>query len=148
MSSFRALCAELIDALDSGIPAARIRMSPLADRARAALAEPQVEGPPPPNDLSHLSEAEFQTLCPQGYHGVGDDGPAVPEGGEPASVDDEATAALALRVQRLEEMRETEKAALLDAFRQIDDLKQRIDFQYWKIHQLEEAVDPTTSEND
>ena len=35
---FRTLCAELIDALDSGIPAGRIRMSPLADRARALLA--------------------------------------------------------------------------------------------------------------
>jgi hypothetical protein len=38
--SFRALCAELVDALDSGIPTGRICMSPLANRARAALAEP------------------------------------------------------------------------------------------------------------
>jgi hypothetical protein len=45
MTDFRALCAELIDALDSGIPAARIRSSPLAIRARAALAEPEDEGP-------------------------------------------------------------------------------------------------------
>ena len=37
---FRAMCAELVDALDSGIPAGRIRMSPLADRARALLAQP------------------------------------------------------------------------------------------------------------
>ena len=37
---YKALCAELIDALDSGIPAGRIRMSPLVDRARAMLAEP------------------------------------------------------------------------------------------------------------
>ena len=44
-SDYRALCAELIDALDSGIPAGRIRMSSLADRARALLAEPEVEGP-------------------------------------------------------------------------------------------------------
>jgi hypothetical protein len=43
--TFRAMCAELIDALDSGIPAGRIRMSPLADRARALLAQPVVEGP-------------------------------------------------------------------------------------------------------
>lgn len=40
------------------------------------------------------------------------------------------TVDLALRVERLEAMRETEKAALLDAFRQIDELKQRLDFQY------------------
>ena len=44
-TDFRALCAELVDALDSGIPAERIRMSPLADRARAALSEPEPEGP-------------------------------------------------------------------------------------------------------
>ena len=42
---YRALCAELVDALDSGIPAGRIRMSPLADRARALLAQPELEGP-------------------------------------------------------------------------------------------------------
>ena len=46
MTDFRALCEELIDALDSGIPAARIRSSPLAIRARAALAEQPV-GPTP-----------------------------------------------------------------------------------------------------
>jgi hypothetical protein len=45
MTEFRALCAELVDALDSGIPAGRIRMSPLADRARALLAQPVAEGP-------------------------------------------------------------------------------------------------------
>ena len=42
---YRAMCAELIDALDSGIPAGRIRMSPLAARARALLAQPVAEGP-------------------------------------------------------------------------------------------------------
>lgn len=41
---YRAMCAELIDALDSGIPAGRIRMSPLADRARALLAQAVAEG--------------------------------------------------------------------------------------------------------
>ena len=43
--TFRALCVELIDALDSGIPAERIRMSPLADRARALLAQLEPDGP-------------------------------------------------------------------------------------------------------
>lgn len=46
-TDFRALCAALIDALDSGIPAERIRMSPLAQRALAALAEPEPEGMTP-----------------------------------------------------------------------------------------------------
>jgi hypothetical protein len=49
---------------------------------------------------------------------------------------------LALRLQRLEAMRETEKFALLDAFRQIDELKQRLDFQYLKLNKLEESITP------
>ena len=64
------------------------------------------------------------------------DGPAVSEDSEPVSVD----ANLALRVQLLEAMRETEKAALLDAFKQIDKLQERLDFQYTKIHRLEGAM--------
>jgi hypothetical protein len=56
MTEFRAMCAELVDALDSGIPAGRIRMSPLADRARALLAQPVAEGP---------SDEEIMELMPQ-----------------------------------------------------------------------------------
>ena len=58
-TDFRSLCAELIDALDSGIPAGRIRMSPLAESARAALAEPQ---PEPPTDK------ELADIYWQNYH--------------------------------------------------------------------------------
>lgn len=47
---------------------------------------------------------------------------------------------LELRVQRLEAMREIEKAALLDAFRQIDRLKERLDFHYGKLCCLEDAI--------
>ena len=69
------------------------------------------------------------------------DGPAVPEGREPASVTGNPTDAdLELRMQRLESMRETEKAALLDAFRQIDRLKKRMDFHYTKLCRLEEVT--------
>ena len=71
------------------------------------------------------------------------DGPAV-QSREPASV--AADVDLALRVQRLEAMRETEKAALLDAFRQIDELKQRLDFQYWKLCKLEESIAPDAND--
>jgi hypothetical protein len=49
------MCAELIDALDSGIPAGRIRMSPLANRARALLAQPKPKGPTD-EDLEDLAE--------------------------------------------------------------------------------------------
>jgi len=80
------------------------------------------------------------------------DGPAV-QSREPASVAADASpflpppdADLALRVQRLEAMRETEKAALLDAFRQIDELKQRLDFQYWKLYKLEESIAPDAND--
>ena len=37
---YRVMCAELIDALEGGIPAERLHMSPLADRARALLDQP------------------------------------------------------------------------------------------------------------
>ena len=42
---YRVMCAELIDALEGGIPAERLHMSPLADRARALLDQPVAEGP-------------------------------------------------------------------------------------------------------
>lgn len=51
--------------------------------------QPTPAAAPLPNDLSHLSEEQFHDLCPQGYHGVGDDGSAVPEGREPAAVTSE-----------------------------------------------------------
>jgi hypothetical protein len=44
-TDYRDMCSDLIDALDAGIPAGRIRMSPLADRARALLAQPVAEEP-------------------------------------------------------------------------------------------------------
>jgi len=89
MTDFRALCAELLD--DYG--QCRYR-SELHDRACAALAELEPVGPMDkldrlialdrddpanalpmtdhiPNDLSHLSEEEFHSLCPQGEHAPG-----------------------------------------------------------------------------
>lgn len=52
---------------------------------------------------------------------------------EPVLPDD-----LALRVQRLESMHETEKAAVLDLYQQIDKLQARLDWQYTKIGRLED----------
>ena len=43
--TFRALCQELMDAIDSGIPVERIKQSPLAVRVDAALAQPEPQGP-------------------------------------------------------------------------------------------------------
>jgi hypothetical protein len=45
MTDFRALCQELMDAIDSGIPRGRIKQSPLAVRVDAALAQPEPQGP-------------------------------------------------------------------------------------------------------
>jgi len=45
MTDFRALCQELMDAIDSGIPRGRIKQSPLAVRVDAALAQPDPQGP-------------------------------------------------------------------------------------------------------
>jgi hypothetical protein len=45
MIDFRALCTELMDAIDSGIPVERIKQSPLAVRVDAALAQPEPQGP-------------------------------------------------------------------------------------------------------
>jgi hypothetical protein len=42
MANFRALCQELMDTIDSGVPVDRIKQSPLAVRIDAALAEPEV----------------------------------------------------------------------------------------------------------
>jgi hypothetical protein len=79
---------------------------------------------------------------------VGD--PAAPEdwtellplpGDAPATEESSATQpdGLALRVQKLEAMRETERAAVLDLYQQIDKLKARLDWQYTKIGRLEDA---------
>ena len=39
---YRALCAELVNAIDSGISTDRMHLSPVMLRARAALAEPEL----------------------------------------------------------------------------------------------------------
>ena len=44
-TDFRSLCAELVDAIDSSISVQRIFSSPLMQRTRAALAEPEPELP-------------------------------------------------------------------------------------------------------
>jgi len=44
MADFRALCAELVDAIDSGISTNRMYLSPVMLRTRAALAHPEPEG--------------------------------------------------------------------------------------------------------
>jgi hypothetical protein len=41
MTDYKALCAELVAAIDASVPYA----TPLLDRARAALAHPEPEGP-------------------------------------------------------------------------------------------------------
>jgi hypothetical protein len=45
MTDYKQLCAELVDAIDSGIPTQRMHLSPVMIHARVALAEPEPEGP-------------------------------------------------------------------------------------------------------
>jgi hypothetical protein len=45
MADFRALCAELVDAIDSGISTDRMYLSPVMLRTRAALAQPEPVAP-------------------------------------------------------------------------------------------------------
>jgi hypothetical protein len=52
MTDYKRLCAELVDAIDSGIPTDRMHLSPLMLRVRDALAEPEPEGPTRPIPVS------------------------------------------------------------------------------------------------
>jgi hypothetical protein len=64
MTDFRALCAELVDAIDASRPYA----TPLLDRARAALAEPDgpaVQSREPASVVEQPSEQELLELMPQ-----------------------------------------------------------------------------------
>jgi hypothetical protein len=67
---YRAICAELVDALDAGIPAGRIRMSPLADRARALLAEPVAEGPTDEELREMLNENDWNYISPETFEDI------------------------------------------------------------------------------
>jgi hypothetical protein len=60
--TFRALCAELMDAIDSGIPTERIKQSPLAVRVDAALAQPEPQGPTVMQILALSDEIEAEEL--------------------------------------------------------------------------------------
>jgi hypothetical protein len=62
MTDFRALCQELMDAIDSGIPVERIKQSPLAVRVDAALAQPEPQGP---SDQELLRIYRVATPCYQ-----------------------------------------------------------------------------------
>jgi hypothetical protein len=44
MTDFRALCQQLMDAIDSGIPSQQLKQSPLAVCVDAALAQPEPQG--------------------------------------------------------------------------------------------------------
>jgi hypothetical protein len=76
MTDFRALCEELVEELEVwigyGDEADCADAHVVVDRARAALTDHE------PNDLSHLSDAEFNALCPQGEHAPGPE-PLSPE---------------------------------------------------------------------
>jgi hypothetical protein len=58
---YKTLCAELVDAIDSGISTDRMHLSPVMLRARAALAQPE---PAPPTDKEIEEWADAATEVP------------------------------------------------------------------------------------
>ena len=61
-TDYRAVCAELIDAIDSGISTDRMHLSPVMLRARALLAEPKTEGPTD-EELWATGSDDFRANC-------------------------------------------------------------------------------------
>lgn len=59
ITDWRALCTELVDAIDSGIPTDRMHLSPLMLRVRAALAE--ADGPAVSDDREPASVTDTLT---------------------------------------------------------------------------------------
>jgi len=64
--TFRALCQELMDAIDSDIPVERINQSPLAFRVDAALAQPEPQGPTDEELETTARAAEIQYMKEHG----------------------------------------------------------------------------------
>ena len=108
MTDFRALCAELVDALQYHREQTRPikRTTEILTRARAALAQPEPQGPtdaelhqlwqnlyafhdgPTSGDVAEISRTALQRW---GNLATKPDGPAVPHGREPASVTHQPT---------------------------------------------------------
>jgi hypothetical protein len=91
MADFRALCAEILQTLDQYEDGQRVDWDAWRETARSALAQPEpvahqdkldrliaMDRDDPPNDLSHLSDEEFNALAPQGYHATGPAEPLSP----------------------------------------------------------------------
>jgi hypothetical protein len=110
MTDFRALCARMADELDHYrqlLMDDRRETHALATEARAALAQPEPQGPTQVEAVALYSEVmavhDCQTLGEMAEHfaravlarfgrpAIEPDGPAVPDGREPASVTDQPT---------------------------------------------------------
>ena len=148
--NIRAVLERLVNAVDVYDAVGMDMMDDAIAAARAALAtepEPPVKG--------EVGELVRWLLAHADEHTEEPDGPytraatLLQQLAAPAPAAEESSATqpddLALRVQRLEAMRETERAAVLDLYQQIDKLQQRIDWQYVKLGRLEDAI---TSESD
>jgi hypothetical protein len=62
MADFRALCAELVDAIDSGISTDRMYLSPVMLRTRSALAQPKPQRPSVMDIIALADEVEEEGL--------------------------------------------------------------------------------------
>jgi hypothetical protein len=66
MTDFRAMCQELMDAIDSGIPTERIKQSPLAVRVDAALDQPE----PTPTETTTEELLQLAREWNSGYESI------------------------------------------------------------------------------
>jgi hypothetical protein len=69
MTDFRALCAELIDALQYHREQTRPinRTTEILDRARAALAQPEPQGPTDENLIKLFNENDWNYISPETF---------------------------------------------------------------------------------
>ena len=67
MTDFRALCQELIDAIDSGVSVELIKQSPLAVRVDAALAQPEPQEPTDEELIELFNENDWNYISPETF---------------------------------------------------------------------------------
>jgi hypothetical protein len=67
MADFRALCAELVDAIDSGISTDRMHLSPVMLRTRAALTEPEPVAPTDEELAAFFEQHDWNYISPETF---------------------------------------------------------------------------------
>jgi hypothetical protein len=139
MTDYRALCAELLKAVEDGDDfILKIdEIVALVDRARAALAQPEPVGPTD-------DEIDALVICIQALPVPDADDLALPSIDRGREMVRKALARFAhpaiAPIPALEAQRETEKACILDIYERLDRLKVQHESNWSRIVKLEEAA--------